>query len=290
MLVPRCVTGPAVVLAGVMLTVATLASQSPKPKPKAKPKPPVSTRAPVARAPSPQLPPIKLPLGAKLVEVPAGTFEMGCVPNDRSCDADESPRRRVQLTRTYWMLATEVTVAQFRSYAAESGLRVFDQPRWSGQSHPIVNVTWNDAAAFCSWMQGRLPTEAEWERAARLRAPSDIWPTGAVWSPGAANGRTLGGSADAWEQTAPVGSFPAVAGLFDLAGNVWEWTADWYGREVSGGPLVNPAGPTAGLNRVVRGGAWSSPPALLRSSKRDGLAPAQRYEDVGFRCVADRPS
>lgn len=239
--------------------------------------------------PTPPPPPIRLPAGAKLLPVAPGRFQMGCVPNDRACAADERAHP-VQLTKTFWMLATEVTVAQFRAFAADTRSVVPTQPSWSGSQHPVVNVTWDDANAYCTWMRGRLPTEAEWEFAARLNSLTDAWPTGPRFAPGVANAEKSSGT-DRWDHSSPVGSFPPTGpGFFDLAGNVWEWTANWYERDPPAQLTTDPVGPASGLLRSVRGGAWSTPPDSLRSSKREGFTPTLRYEDVGFRCVTDRPS
>ena len=233
------------------------------------------------------LAPIKLPAAAKLVEVTAGTFQMGCVPRDVLCQSDELPRHAVRLTRSFWMLATEVTIAQFREYVADTRRQLPSQPKWASPAHPIVNITWPEAAAFCTWLGGRLPTEAEWERAARLGASETPWTTGAVFASGAANSQSTSGR-DAWMNSSPVGAFPATSGFQDLAGNVWEWNADWYSKQLSEVEAADPKGPLSGLLRVVRGGSWNTPPPSLRTSERDGLTPDLRYEDVGFRCVTDR--
>jgi formylglycine-generating enzyme required for sulfatase activity len=185
------------------------------------------------------LPPILLPVGAALIPVPPGTFDAGCNAQTPSCKSDDHPRRRVTLTRSTWMLATPVTVAQYRAFAREDGVRLAPaQQRFTSQSQTFVHVKWNEAAAYCQWMRGRLPSEAEWERAAQM-------------------------------------------GSFRDAG-VWEWTNDWHGATAPG-PAIDPRGPSAGQNRVTRQGIAGGAP------RRDNLAPDGRFDDVGFRCVADRP-
>lgn len=186
-----------------------------------------------------ELLPVMLPLGASLTQIAGGAFEAGCPPRTTDCNANELPRRRITLSRGFWMLATAVTVAQYRAFASDSGVALAnEQRRFTSQSQTFVNVKWSEAAAYCSWMQGRLPTEAEWERAAQTSGSRDL-------------------------------------------GRIWEWTSDWHNR-VPSASLTDPTGPAAGQNRVVRMGGSSAP-------RRDHLAPDARYEDVGFRCVTDRP-
>jgi len=159
--------------------------------------------------------------------------------------------------------------------------------------HPVVHVSWDDAAAFCKWAGGRLPTEAEWEYAARGNREGLIYTSGNTLGHEHANygrGKCCGGLAsgkDRWKLTAPVRSFPANAfGLFDMTGNVWEWVADWYDN-YSAKPAIDPAGPPNGMQRVLRGGSWYLPPASQRVSERGGNAPSVRSNDFGFRCACD---
>lgn len=154
------------------------------------------------------------------VTIPAGSFTMGCTSGDRVCEAAEEPRHRVTLTKNFQMAATETTNAQYRA-CVEAGAcsppsNRTDSYYPSQRDHPVVNVSWEDAMAFCRWAGGRLPTEAEWEYAARGGREGSQYPWGNEISPANANysGR----------ETTAVGSYsPNGFGLFDMAGNVWEW-------------------------------------------------------------------
>ena len=226
------------------------------------------------------------------VRIPAGTFQMGCVPGDSQCDDDESPRHAVAMTRGFWMMTNLVTVAGYRAYSEATGHGLPGQPDWNGDDHPVVNVSWDDAVAYCTWAGGRLPTEAEWEDAARGGKDGLIYPWGSEISPDNANYSGTGGR-DQWMNTSPVGSFEANGfGLFDMAGNVWEWCADWYGSNYYGSsPVADPKGPSSESGRVLRGGSWGDYPRRLRTSYRTSVGPSGRsFNFFGFRCVRDADS
>jgi formylglycine-generating enzyme required for sulfatase activity len=215
-------------------------------------------------------------------------FMAGCVgPRDVDCDAAELPRERVTLTRDYSLTATEITVAQFQAHAQRAGIFAPRQPATSAGAHPVVNVTWDEARAFCEAHGGRLPTEAEWEFAARSGRFEDEFPWGNSFSREHANGIGVAGR-DLWAFTAPVAAFAANDhGLFDMIGNVWEWTLDWFrtGTGWSQPPAVEPEPGTAGYRKTIRGGSWDSTTPNLRVSRRIGLPPDQRHNlYVGFRC------
>jgi formylglycine-generating enzyme required for sulfatase activity len=248
-----------------------------------------------------------------MVHVPGGTFSMGS-PNGVG-DEDERPQHQVTLS-DYCIDKTEVTVAAYRRCVASGTCTAAPEPTKDGidslcngtradrHDHPVNCVDWNQAEAYCAWANKRLPSEAEWEHAARggdgrtypwgNEAPS-VKRLNACGSECRVLGKRLGREwkvmyedNDGREATAPVGSFPSGAspfGALDMAGNVWEWTADWYGAYMAGAS-TNPHGPKDGTTRVIRGGGWFDiDAAWLRGAIRDGYGSADRYADVGFRCA-----
>ena len=231
-----------------------------------------------------------VPADTDMVHLPAGDLELGCVRGDADCDADEQPRHPVRLAAAFWIDATEVTVAAYRAFAAAAARPMPPQPEWNGDDHPVVNVSWADADELCRWAGGRLPTEAEWEYAARGGVEGRKYPAGGTIAVGEVNGDGTGG-ADRWDKTAPVGSFPANGfGLSDMIGNVWEWCADAYDPAAySGAADANPRGSASGSERVVRGGSWTSVAGRMRFSYRFRLAPTETSVAVGFRCARDDP-
>ena len=255
--------------------------------------------------------------GLEYVSLPPGEFQMGCLPQDARCNDDEKPRHAVSLSRGFWMGRTEVTVAAFGAFAAATGRRTaaeqdgwahaWDGTRWTqkaglswkgpgyrqGPDHPVVAISWAEAAAFCSWSGGRLPTEAEWEYAARGGRGENVFPWKGPPTHDLANyGRDKGGGPlsegrDRWDFTAPTASFPPNGfGLYDMAGNVWEWTADWHGPYTEAAS-ADPRGLPSGEYRVVRGGAWNFGPWVLRASFRYALEPTVRSVNLGVRCARD---
>lgn len=268
---------------------------SPAPQASPMPEPPHATppTIPQAPAPTPGAHPVAAPLEEKklaqaqiaVVRLPGGTYERGCVKGDSLCSADEQPRRTIFLS-PFWIGKTEVTVAQFRAFAEATATPMPDQPTWSGNDFPVVNVTWEEAQAFCRWLGGRLPTEAEWEYAARGGTAGTRYPGGREITHDEANFDGTGGR-DTFAKGAPVGSFPANAfGLFDMLGNVWEWCLDGYDDGYyAKSPERDPQGPENGQEKVVRGGSFTSDPGRLRLSYRSKLKPDDRWVFTGFRCV-----
>jgi len=225
-----------------------------------------------------------MPAGLTWARIPAGTFQMGCATVDTRCDADEWPRHAVTLSRAYDIMTTEVTVGMYR--AVIKTLR--DQPAWSTTpEHPVTTVSWDDAQAFCLALGGRLPTEAEWERAARGNRDGSVY----VWGDQEPDDRAGAANGAAFESDSarPAKSFAANGyGLYDMAGNAWEWVANYfdaYGAD----PITDPKGADQGRVRVVRGGSYGDDSRNLRLSNRNAVAPRNTHVNVGFRCARDVP-
>ena len=200
-------------------------------------------------------------------------------------EGDEKMVHTVYLDK-YYIGKYEVTVGQYKKFCEATGKTMPEQPEWNtGDNYPVVKVTWYDAKAYCDWAGLRLPTEAEWEKAAR-GTDGRTYPWGNIWDASKCN---IDGTGDAYEHTAPVGSYPAGAspyGVFDMAGNVWEWCNDWsvYGY-YGDSPTKNPTGPASGDFRVSRGGSWFFPGNYSRVSCRNGKRPGDTgdNDDQGFR-------
>jgi formylglycine-generating enzyme required for sulfatase activity len=286
-------------------------------------------------------------IGMRMVLIPTGEFMMGNshtagkeaellrqYDSDPKPDSfqDEYPRHRVRITRPFYMGTCHVTVGQFRRFVDESGYQTdaekdgkgsyaYDGRSWKQKAeytwrnpafaqtadHPVVCISWNDAAAFCEWIgrkEGkayRLPTEAEWEYACRAGTttryscgddPEGLAQVGNIGD-AAAKAKFPGDwkstihADDGHVFTAPVGSFrPNAFGLYDMHGNAWQWCADWYGdKYYAASPVDDPTGPSSGTLRVPRGGSWYLGPDDARSAARYGGAPDARYSDQGFRVV-----
>jgi formylglycine-generating enzyme required for sulfatase activity len=210
------------------------------------------------------------------------------------------PVHTVEL-EAFYMDIYEVTVGQFKRFAEESG---YAYNRWNDvakysptDEHPMIYVSWNDATAYVQWAGKRLPTEAEWEYATRGGLDGKRYPWGDDESVARDHANYSGtGGKDQWEGpptggTAPVGSFDSNGyGLYDVAGNVWEWCSDWYGENYyTNSPLKNPKGPKGpdtGQFWVLRGGAWNNLTKHLRAAYRLNNYPTTRRYDSGFRCVS----
>lgn len=221
----------------------------------------------------------------------------GCSEDDFT---DERPQRRVWVS-SFGIDRTEVSNARWRRCMRDGACpppRLSDgDPRVSRPEDPVAGVTWSEAAAYCRWAGGRLPTEAEWERAAR-GATRQRYPWGNAYNDRLANHGVAGDrpdGVDGYRYAAPVGAFAEGAspfGVRQMAGNVWEWTADFYAADAyaSGTRRVDPQGPDEGTERVVRGGSWRSPAYTLRVTHRGHRLPTQAWPDVGLRCAYDAPA
>ncbi len=234
------------------------------------------------------------------VWIPPGQFQMGCVPNDPDCDTDERPRHSVTLSRGFWLGRTDVTVGAFDGFIMAAGGKMPEappfNPNWRDKDHPIVNVSWDEAEAFCEWAGGRLPTEAEWEYAARAGRDGTRYPWGDAIEHANANYGTDDGrghpipAPGSPAATSRAGSYPANDwGLADMAGNVTQWVKDWYSPAYyNDGVSADPRGPATGRVRVFRGGCWAAYARALRSSNRLGATPDVRQAFIGFRCALDQ--
>jgi formylglycine-generating enzyme required for sulfatase activity len=215
-------------------------------------------------------------------EIPAGESWMGCVPGDGSCDETETPRVRTTFAKGFQMLDREVSAGDFGAFVtANDTHRMPRQPEWYANSaHPVVNVTWDEAQAYCAWVGGRLPTEEEWEYAARGGLDGKLFPWGDDFT-NQAHARYASRSKE-WDFTAPVASFPANAfGLHDMAGNVWEWTASRHTATHS-----SDATNDGYDERTIKGGGFDNQIARLRVSQRAALSRSVLHNIyVGFRCV-----
>jgi formylglycine-generating enzyme required for sulfatase activity len=259
--------------------------------------------------------------GQPYVWIPPGEFQMGCSPGDSEGIDHEKPPHTVRITRGFWLGQTPVTVGAYRRFSQSRGISMPAEPvlgkrklnpEWSDSEQPMVAVTWEEAKAYCeSWAKGRLPTEAEWEYAARAGT------TGArygeldaiAWHAGNSGSQRLD-SVRAWEKDAdrdwnkylqiletngnrihPIKQKqPDAWGLYDMLGNVWEWVEDWYQQDYYGtlpSPNVDPQGPPEGTARVLRGGSWNDIPTGARASVRAGAVPESRNTYFGFRAARE---
>jgi sulfatase modifying factor 1 len=280
--------------------------------------------------------------GAKMVLIPAGEFQMGTDPSEirdlvqlaknqgisdaeASMFEDETPCHKVSVG-AFYMDAYEVTNAQYKKFVQATGrnepegfrlvpgsnnsvelklgFKPWSDPDFNNDKQPVACVTWESAKTYAEWAGKRLPTEAEWEYAARggLAGKRYVW--GNDWSPPKNSGnfidekfkkafpdwKIIDGYDDGYTYTAPVGSYkPNGYGLYDMAGNVWEWCADWYDdKYYANSPKQNPKGPDSGFAHVMRGGSWlSNGTSSLRVAERYYLNvyPVTVLSNAGFRCV-----
>ena len=240
--------------------------------------------------------------GAPMVLIPEGSFPMGVPQGDRDGGRDEYPRHDVFVS-SFYIDKFEMTNGRYLEFVKATGHRVPQNPKnptrnlWQGDTigeslvdRPVINVDWADAEAYCKWAGKRLPTEAEWEKAAKGTADrrfpwGNVEPTNKHLN---FNQQWVG------EKTLmPVGSYEAGKspfGVYDMAGNVWEWVNDWYdAKYYEKSPAKNPKGPESGTKRVLRGSGWQNETPTVRIFTRVDSDPTIRNESTGFRCATDAP-
>ena len=228
--------------------------------------------------------------GMPMVRIPAGEFIMG----SDTGQPNQAPAHSVDLSM-YWIDQYEVSVAQYTACVADGACT----PPWAYhsethpdyyegetfQQYPIQAITWRQAEAYCAWVGGRLPTEAEWEKAAR-GTDQRMYP----WGDDAPD-CTKANFDRCLNDPNQVGAYPAGVspyGLYDMAGNVWEWTADYYDSEAyATHTLQDPQGPASGTHRVIRGGSWSTSDITQQTTYRYPSDPSSAWNSVGIRCVMD---
>ncbi len=222
------------------------------------------------------------------VLVPAGTFWMGSTPEERGHRANEAPRHEVVLTQSFYLAVHPVSQ---RAYEAVMGN---NPSRYLGELQPVENVNWHEAIQFCERLiareptrRYRLPTEAEWEYACRSGSETAYTFGDALLDSHARFGR--GVQEHHVEGPKKQGSFPTNSfGIADMHGNIWEWVQDWYlERAYNQTALRDPAGPSTGTARVLRGGSWMNSPERCRAAYRNALEPHQRDSCTGFRIVLE---
>jgi formylglycine-generating enzyme required for sulfatase activity len=248
----------------------------------------------------------------EFVRIPGDCFIMGSPDDEEGHTDDEGPQHEVCLD-AFWMGKFEVTNAQYRQFKSDHDSGEYEGHALNDDAQPAVLVSWEEATAFAEWLTAehkgqytfRLPSEAEWEYAARAGTEtSRYWGDDVdlnkacqyanVWDETAAKAFNVDAEFacdDTYSVTAPVGQFlPNVFGVYDMLGNVWEWCADWYSGDIyqerkQQEPVWNPVYTDDGRNRVLRGGSWFNVARYVRSAIRDYGGPAFRNYDVGFRLV-----
>ena len=224
-----------------------------------------------------------------MVLIPAGTFWMGALADAKLVSGDEKPGRKVTLTKGFYVDVHEVTIGQWKKYVADGGpMPNFGVAAATTDDIPAYNVSQLEATAFSRWAGADLPTEAQWERAARGGHDDWTWPYG---DKDDIKMRNASGADDGFERLAPVGKFPANGfGLFDMAGNVWEWTSDWYDEKYYfSAPTNDPTGPAEGKRKTIRGGSFEDSGSFGRCSIRMPKDTSERSARIGLRCAKTLP-
>lgn len=264
----------------------------------------------------------------KMIAIPAGTFTMGCTSEQQDCEDNENPTHQVTLS-SFYMGEAEVTVAEFKMFISETAYQTDADKNggsyiWNGSeselisgvnwrnditgknlqadNHPVIHVSWNDVTAYIAWLnkkcgrQYRLPTEAEWEYAAREGGKAVMFGNGKnILNPAEANFYSKEDYKKSYsvigtyrEKTTAVKTFkPNSLGLYDMTGNVNEWCSDWYGNYNSNSQ-TNPTGASSGTCRVIRGGSWDYYPQYCRLAYRNCITPGRRRYSIGFRLVSSQ--
>jgi len=242
--------------------------------------------------------------GMALIFIPAGEFKMGSSEADDPQALDEEEPQHIVYLDAYWIDQTEVTNAQYADCVASGACskpydptsltqnRYYDNPQYA--NYPVISVSWSQATAYCAWAGRRLPTEAMWEMAAR--GPDGfIYPWGNTFDGTKANycdidcfnGWKDDRYDDGYIDTSPVGNYPAGAsiyGVLDMAGNVYEWVADWF-EPYGWNKQQNPTGPLSGSEHIIRGGSWGDDPGHIRSAVRSHVNVPDSANFIGFRCA-----
>lgn len=236
--------------------------------------------------------------GSVLILIPAGEFVMGAGDDDKEAKQNEKPAHKVKLD-AYYINKYEVTYRQFKNFLKKSGYKPvgnwnrFDSPEFL--DHPVMNVTFLDADAYCRWAGLNLPSEAQWEMAAR-GTDGRKYPWGNNWDPNKCNNpetndpeilKKMNNIQDKRGSLPPgsIASDISPYGIMDMAGNINEWCGDWYiSSYYKKAPYYNPEGPDKSAERSIKGGAWSLPPARCRASARWSGSVESDLDDYGFRC------
>lgn len=245
--------------------------------------------------------------GMEFVFIQGGCYQMGSASVEKEGRTDEGPVHEVCLD-DFWMGRHEVTNAQYRKFRSDHDSRAYFENSLNNDNQPVVYVNWADSVDFSKWVSKqstnsfRLPTEAEWEYAARGGSTTArYWDKDKTTTCANANivdqaaklkniGFTFDSCTDGFAVSAPVGTFkPNAYGLYDTLGNVWEWTADWYADKYKKTQLKNPRGPKSGQYRVLRGGSWFSTTPYARAAQRSWYRPDSHNNSLGFRLVMSMP-
>ena len=300
------------IIIGILLIIFWYIYLKPKPKLIETPTQPIPTRT--ALPPSPAEAPTMIPTGNPrptptftppigMVYIPAGEFKMGSSRADDPEALDEEFPQHIVYLDAYWIDQTEVTNAQFALCVASGACKApannysstrdsyYDDPQYA--DYPVIFVSWTQAVDYCVWASRRLPSEAEWEKAAR--GPDGlIYPWGNNFDGTLTNYCDIncpndwrGPFDDGYTDTSPVGNYPdgaSVYGVLDMAGNVHEWVADWY-APYNQDHQTNPSGPDSGENKIIRGGSWGDDFSHVRTALRSPINPDNWMDFIGFRCA-----